>query len=101
MKNKYNDNRLAEIADEIILVRSTKEYPSGTLGLLSEDYTGRGRGFTALLGETGKPVKLKMNEFRVLCPDNKKDCPRILSARRIPLNAMRLCGAPEGQTIFL
>ena len=101
MKNKYTDNRLAEIADEIILVRSTAEFPSGTVGLLSKDYTGRGRGFEGLFGKDGKPVALKMNEFRVLRPDNKKDLSRIFSARKIPINAMQLCGAPKGVAVFL
>ena len=101
MKNKYTDNRLAESADEIILVRATGEYPSGTVGLLSKDYTGRGRGFEGLFGEEGKPVALKMNEFRVLRPYEKRDEKRIFAARKIPLNAMRLCGAPEGVAVFL
>lgn len=100
MKNKYNDNRLAEVADEIVLVRTIKNYPSGTVGLLSKDYTGRGRGFEALLGKDGVPVKLKMNEFRVLRPAGR-DLEKISIARKIPLNGMRLYGAPEGRAIFL
>ena len=104
MKNKYNDNRLAEVADAIVLVRNTHKaegYPSGSVGLLSKDYTGRGRGFEALFGERGELVLLKMNEFRVLCPDSKEDGKRIQKSRRIPLNAMGLCGAPLDKAVFL
>ena len=88
MKNKYNDNRLAEIADGIILTRNCHtNYPSGTVGILSKDYRGRGRGFEGIFGEDTEPVKLKMNEFRVLCPEKKCDQPRLYAARLILLRS--------------
>jgi hypothetical protein len=88
MKNKYNDNRLAEIADGIILTRNCHvDHPSGTVGILSKDYRGRGRGFEGLFGEDTEPIKLKMNEFRVLCPEKKCDQPRLYAARLILLRS--------------
>ena len=85
MKNKFNDNRLAEPSDCIVLKKSTTnlQVPKGSVGVLTKDYTGRGREMQGyFFGKDGKGyfISLHLNDFRVLNEDKMKDIRTFLSA---------------------
>ena len=81
-KNKYIDNRLAEELDLIVL--KTQAYaqdglPRGSVGALTYSYTGRGRPLYGRFEVNGKAreLPLRLNDFRVLNAENKRDFLRL------------------------
>ena len=79
MRNKYNDNKLAEEMDLIVLTSDThaaEGLPKGTLGTLTYSYTG---GDSPLYGEfafadgSRKETPLSLDSFRVLDERSEKD----------------------------
>ncbi|MBE5745559.1 MAG: hypothetical protein E7355_05460 [Clostridiales bacterium] len=79
MKDKYNDNKLAEEFDLIVLTDDTlanNGLPRGSLGTLTYSYTG---GDTPLYGEfafadgSTKETPLSLSCFRVLDARTKND----------------------------
>ncbi len=76
MKNKYNDNKLAEEFDLIVLLGDThREHGlfSGDLGTLTYSYTGNNRPLYAEFAcadGTTKEEALSLHDFRVL---NERD----------------------------
>lgn len=79
MKNKYNDNKLAEELDLIVLTNDALEgsgLPRGSLGTLTYSYTG---GDTPLFAEfafadgTRKETPLSLHCFRVINMQNAAD----------------------------
>ena len=79
MKSKYNDNKLAEEFDTIVLVDDTHAangLPVGSLGTLIFSYTGKDRPLYAefaLADGTKREEKLALNDFRVLNEFDKND----------------------------
>lgn len=78
-KTKYNDNKLAEEFDLIMLVNDRHEkngLPNGSMGTLTYSYTGMGRPlyaeFAAADG-TRFEEPLAVNDFRVLNERTKSD----------------------------
>ncbi len=85
MRNKYNDNKLAEEFDLIVLTNDAlakNGLPCGSLGTLTYSYTG---GNAPLFGEfafadgTRKETPLSLHCFRVLNANKKEDL-HLLSA---------------------
>ncbi len=81
-KNKYIDNRLAEELDVIVLKTQAfaeQGLPRGSLGKLTYSYTGRGRPLygSFKIGDTAREVPLRLNDFRVLNAENKRDFLRL------------------------
>ena len=77
-RNKYNDNKLAEEFDLIILTNNTlaKEgLPQGTLGTLTYSYTGARPLYAefALADGSKKEKAVDLEAFRVLNINSKKD----------------------------
>ncbi len=71
MKTKFNDNRLAEELDLIVLTDDTHEkdgFPIGSLGTLTYSYTGKDKPLYAEFeaGEAKKELALGLDGFRVL-----------------------------------
>ncbi len=71
MKNKFNDNRLAEELDLIVLTDDTHKkdgFPVGSLGTLIYSYTGKDNPLYAEFqtGEAKKELALGLDGFRVL-----------------------------------
>lgn len=71
MKNKFNDNRLAEEFDLIVLTDNAHAkdgFPIGSLGTLIYSYTGKNTPLYAefLSDETRKELALGLDGFRVL-----------------------------------
>ncbi|MBQ7924207.1 MAG: hypothetical protein IJ329_02760 [Clostridia bacterium] len=72
MKNKYNDNKLAEELDLIVLTNDTlakSGLPQGSLGTLTYSYTGKDRplyGEFAFADGSKREEKLALDSFRVL-----------------------------------
>ncbi len=79
MKNKYNDNKLAEELDLIVLVRDNHAFnglPCGTLGTLTYSYTGEKNPLYAEFAcadGTKREEKLALKDFRVLNERNEQD----------------------------
>lgn len=79
MKNKYNDNKLAEELDLIVLLNDTHKQSglqSGALGTLTYSYTGKQTPLYAefaLADGTKKEEPLSLTDFRVLNEKNEKD----------------------------
>lgn len=79
MKNKYNDNRLAEEFDLIILTNDTLKpqgLPLGSLGTLTYSYTGMDKPLYAEFAVAdGSHVEreLSLQDFRVLNVKNDSD----------------------------
>ena len=71
-KTKYNDNKLAEEFDLIMLINDRHEksgLPSGSMGTLTYSYTGMGRPLYAefaMADGTRFEEPLAVNDFRVL-----------------------------------
>ena len=79
MKNKYNDNKLAEEFDLIVLTNDAHRshgLPSGSLGTLTYSYTGESHPlyaeFAAADG-TKKEERLSLRDFRVLNERSEQD----------------------------
>ena len=79
MKNKYNDNKLAEEFDLIVLVDNTHAengLPIGSLGTLVYSYTGKNAPLYAefaLADGEKREEPLSLNAFRVLDLQSKSD----------------------------
>lgn len=79
MKNKYNDNRLAEELDWIVLTNdahSAEGLPDGSLGTLTYSYTGKDNPlFAEFAAADGSrfETKLKLKDFRVLDFQSESD----------------------------
>lgn len=79
MKNKYNDNKLAEELDLIVLVRDNHALnglPCGSLGTLTYSYTGEQNPLYAefaFADGTKKEERLALKDFRVLNERNERD----------------------------
>lgn len=78
MKNKYEDNKLAEEMDLIVL--RTNKYrrdnlPWGSVGTLIESYRGMRYPLCGLFKtpEGNKEIELSVRGFRVLNPDEEHD----------------------------
>lgn len=88
MKDKYNDNRLAEEFDLIVLtndVHSPQGLPLGSLGTLTYSYTGGGKPLYAQFetengGRREEPLFLK--DFRVLNVKNELDLSLVVAYLR-------------------
>ena len=84
MKTKYNDNRLAEEFDLIVLTTNAHKaqgLPQGTLGTLTYSYTGARKPMYALFEKTnGEKVEqaLSFYDFRVLNEREDTDLSLIL-----------------------
>ena len=79
MKNKYNDNKLAEEFDLIVLTgdsHAANGLPKGTLGTLTYSYTGFDRPlyaeFAAADGSRFEEA-IALSDFRVLNERNERD----------------------------
>lgn len=78
-KTKYNDNKLAEEFDLIMLVNDHHEkngLPSGSMGTLTYSYTGMGRPLYAefaMADGTRLEEPLAVNDFRVLNENRRHD----------------------------
>jgi len=85
MKDKYNDNKLAEEFDLIVLTDATcvkNGLPKGALGTLTYAYTGASRPLYALCtlaDGSQQETALALDDFRVLNISRKDDL-RLLSA---------------------
>lgn len=85
MKNKYNDNKLAEELDLIVLLNDkhlSHGIPLGALGTLVYAYTGAKNPLYAefaLADGTKKEETLSLPEFRVLNERNEKDLSLIVA----------------------
>lgn len=83
MKDKYNDNRLAEEFDLIVLTASGHERHGlrvGDLGTLTYSYTGKDRPLYAeFAAADGSRVEeeLSLRDFRVLDIKNPRDLPLV------------------------
>ncbi|MBQ8323137.1 MAG: hypothetical protein IJX91_04145 [Clostridia bacterium] len=71
MKNKFNDNRLAEEFDLIVLTddaHADAGFPVGSLGTLTYSYTGKDRPLYAEFtsGEATRELAVGIDGFRVL-----------------------------------
>ena len=79
MKNKYNDNRLAEEFDLIVLTNDTHKaqgLPLGSLGTLTYSYTGTDKPLYAeFAAADGSQFEreLSLQDFRVLNVQNASD----------------------------
>lgn len=79
MKNKYNDNRLAEELDWIVLTdnsHSEEGLPFGSLGTLTASYTGKDNPlFAEFAAADGSrfETKLHLKDFRVLDFQSESD----------------------------
>ncbi len=78
MKNKFNDNRLAEEFDLIVLIKNSHRavgFPAGAIGTLTYAYTGQNNFLYALFenARQKKELAVKLNEFRVLNIKNERD----------------------------
>ena len=79
MKNKYNDNKLAEELDLIVLLNDAHKQsglPTGSLGTLTYSYTGRQNPLYAefaFADGTKKEEPLDLSDFRVLNAKNERD----------------------------
>ena len=79
MKNKYNDNRLAEELDWIVLTdnsHSAEGLPGGSLGTLTYAYTGADNPlFAEFAAADGSrfETKLRLKDFRVLNFQSESD----------------------------
>ena len=78
-KNKYNDNKLAEELDLIVLTsdaHAAHGFPKGTLGTLTYSYTGERNPLFAefaIADGTKREEKLSLTDFRVLDEKNAED----------------------------
>ena len=78
-KTKYNDNKLAEEFDLIMLINDRHEksgLPSGSMGTLTYSYTGMGRPLYAefaMADGTRFEEPLAVNDFRVLNERTQSD----------------------------
>ena len=85
MRNKYNDNKLAEELDLIVLLNDnhlSRGIPHGALGTLIYAYTGSQNPLYAefaLADGTKKEEPLSLPEFRVLNERNEKDLSLIVA----------------------
>ena len=88
MKNKYNDNKLAEEFDTIVLTSDTHAkngLPDGSLGTLIYSYTGMNRplyGEFALADGTKKEEPLALDDFRVLNERDDRDLAILIAYMR-------------------
>ena len=81
MKNKYNDTKLAEEFDLIILTKDTGDMKKGAIGTLIYSYTGETKPLYVLfLDENDKHFERKVyfDEFRVLNERDDNDLPLIV-----------------------
>lgn len=78
-KTKYNDNKLAEELDLIVLTSDSHEkngFPKGTLGTLTYSYTGERNPLFAefaIADGTKREERLSLSDFRVLDEKNAED----------------------------
>jgi hypothetical protein len=85
MKNKYNDNKLAEELDLIVLTSENHRengLPCGSLGTLTYSYTGEKNPLYAefaFADGTRKEERLGLRDFRVLNERNEKDLSLIIA----------------------
>ena len=85
MKTKYNDNKLAEEYDLIVLTNdehAQKGLPSGSLGTITYSYTGNNRPLYAEFAAAAGPrfeEPLAIDEFRVLNERNARDLSLIVA----------------------
>lgn len=82
MKNKYNDNKLAEEFDCIVLTKPQNELPKGSLGTLVCSYTRMDKPLYAEFAcadGTRAVAPLRLDEFRVLNERNQTDLQLLLS----------------------
>ena len=85
MKNKYNDNKLAEEMDLIILLDDTHKergLPNGSLGTLTYSYTGKQNPLYAEFAcadGTKKEEPLSLHDFRVLNEKDERDLSVIIA----------------------
>ena len=83
MKNKYNDNKLAEEFDVIILTDNSHKnrgLPSGSLGTLIHAYTGKENSLYAefaIADGCCVEEELSLSDFRVLNENSVFDLPLI------------------------
>lgn len=88
IKNKYNDNKLAEEFDLIILTNDSHAkngLPSGSLGTLTYSYTGENHplyGEFAVADGARKEERLSLRDFRVLNERNEADLSVIIKYLR-------------------
>ena len=78
MKDKFNDNRLAEEFDLIVLTKNNHRavgFPAGTIGTLTYSYTGKNNLLYALFESARQTRELAvgLNDFRVLNVKNARD----------------------------
>ena len=79
MKNKYNDNRLAEELDWIVLINDSHKdagLPDGSLGTLTASYTGKNNPlFAEFAAADGSRFEtpLRLDDFRVLDFQTERD----------------------------
>ena len=85
MKNKYNDNKLAEEMDLIILLddaHKERGLPNGSLGTLTYSYTGKHNPLYAEFAcadGTKKEEPLSLHDFRVLNEKDERDLSVIIA----------------------
>ncbi len=83
MKSKFNDNKLAEEWDLIVLTDDTCAplgLPRGSLGILTYAYTGKDNplyGEFAFADGSKRETPLSLRDFRVLNVRDKKDLPLV------------------------
>ncbi len=96
MKNKYNDNKLAEELDTIVLVgnrHACHGLPEGTLGTLTYSYTGMNRPLYAefaFADGTRREEALELQDFRVVNERDEKDLSLLVAYLRRETQKKRL-----------
>ena len=82
MKNKFNDNKLAEELDCIVLTKASHSFPKGSLGTLISAYTRMDRPLYAQFTHpdgTSVVTPISLHDFRVLNTRNHNDLQLLLS----------------------
>ena len=88
MKDKYNDNKLAEEMDLIVLTSDSlanKGLPRGSIGTLPYSYTGENNPLFAqfdYLDGTRKETPLSSRSFRVVNPQSEDDLSMLIRILR-------------------